>query len=149
VPPAALHANRPVMCDSAWNNPRGQQSRSGAMRVDTACLAAGFVIAISVATYAESTQPVLKLPNEIEFKAPVSPGTQNAVLYGDPTNRACTFGLLALSPSAVPSSSNFPASQLGSEFGLIAQFYRPFSSTHSVPKSYARSATPKNPTTRG
>jgi quercetin dioxygenase-like cupin family protein len=34
---------------------------------------------------AQSAQPVLKLPNEIEFKAPVSPGTQNAVLYGDPT----------------------------------------------------------------
>jgi len=55
------------------------------MRVHTACLAAGFVTAISVATYAQSTQPVIKLPNEIEFKAPVSPGPQNAVLYGDPT----------------------------------------------------------------
>src|SRR5262249_36993067 len=31
-------------------------------------------------------------------------------------------------PSAVPSSSNFPASHLGSQLGLIAQSYRAFSS---------------------
>jgi hypothetical protein len=31
-------------------------------------------------------------------------------------------------PSAVSSSSNFPTSHLGSEFGLIAQSYRAFSS---------------------
>src|SRR5262245_62953585 len=31
-------------------------------------------------------------------------------------------------PSAVPSSSNFPASHLGSKLGLIAQSYRVFSS---------------------
>jgi len=31
-------------------------------------------------------------------------------------------------PSAVPSSSNFPASHLGSELGPIAQSYRAFSS---------------------
>ena len=35
-------------------------------------------------------------------------------------------------PSAVPSSSNFPASHLGSELGLIAQSYRAFSSHHSA-----------------
>jgi hypothetical protein len=35
-------------------------------------------------------------------------------------------------PSAVPSSSNFPASHLGSELGLIAQSYRAFSSPHSA-----------------
>jgi quercetin dioxygenase-like cupin family protein len=50
-----------------------------------AYLALALVTAVSVATYAQSTQPVLKLPNEIEFKAPVSAGPQNAVLYGDPT----------------------------------------------------------------
>src|SRR5205823_7720271 len=32
-------------------------------------------------------------------------------------------------PSAVPSSSNFPASHLGSKPGLIAQSYRAFSSS--------------------
>ena len=38
------------------------------------------------ATAFGQSQPVVKLPNEIEFKAPVSPATtQNAVLYGDPT----------------------------------------------------------------
>src|SRR5262249_32105463 len=35
-------------------------------------------------------------------------------------------------PSAVPSSSNFPTAHLDSEPGLIAQFYRPFSSSHSA-----------------
>jgi quercetin dioxygenase-like cupin family protein len=49
-----------------------------------------FILMTSVACTAtangESAQPVIKLPNEIEFKAPVSPApTQNAVLYGDPT----------------------------------------------------------------
>ena len=37
------------------------------------------------AAYAQTSQPVVKLPNEIEFKAPVSAGPQTAVLYGDPT----------------------------------------------------------------
>jgi hypothetical protein len=34
---------------------------------------------------------------------------------------------------AVPSSSNFPASHLGSEFGLIARSYRAFSSPLIAP----------------
>jgi len=49
------------------------------------------VTGISVGAHAQNTQPIVKLPNEIEFKAPVSPGTQNAVLYGDPTKPAYTF----------------------------------------------------------
>jgi hypothetical protein len=43
------------------------------------------ITGLSLATHAQSTQSVLKLPNDIDFKAPVGPGTQNAVLYGDPT----------------------------------------------------------------
>jgi quercetin dioxygenase-like cupin family protein len=43
-------------------------------------------VACTATAYGQSAQPVIKLPNEIEFKAPVSPApTQNAVLYGDPT----------------------------------------------------------------
>jgi len=50
----------------------------------------GFVLlalltGVSAVTYAQSTQPVVKLPNEIQFKSPVGLGTENAVLYGDPT----------------------------------------------------------------
>jgi hypothetical protein len=42
-------------------------------------------LACTATAYGQSAQPVVKLPNEVEFKAPVSPApTQNAVLYGDP-----------------------------------------------------------------
>ena len=42
--------------------------------------------ACTATAYGQSAQPIIKLPTEIEFKAPVSPAaTQNAVLYGDPT----------------------------------------------------------------
>lgn len=46
----------------------------------TAC-----TVAWTATAYAQSSQPVVKLPTEIEFKAPLSPGSQSAVLYGDPT----------------------------------------------------------------
>ena len=40
----------------------------------------------SASANAQTSQPIVKLPNEVEFKAPLSPGaTQTAVLYGDPT----------------------------------------------------------------
>jgi hypothetical protein len=43
------------------------------------------MMAWTAAAYAQSPQPVVKLPTEIEFKAPLNPGPQSAVLYGDPT----------------------------------------------------------------
>jgi quercetin dioxygenase-like cupin family protein len=55
------------------------------MRVHKACIVLALVTGVSVGTYAQSTQPVVKFPNDMEFKAPLSPGPQNAVLYGDPT----------------------------------------------------------------
>jgi quercetin dioxygenase-like cupin family protein len=42
------------------------------------------ITGIAAGAYAQSTA-VVKLPNEIEFKAPLGPGAQQAVLYGDPT----------------------------------------------------------------
>jgi hypothetical protein len=60
------------------------------MGVYRACIVL-LVAGISVGAYAQSPQPVVKFPNDIEFKAPVSPGSQNAVLYGDPTKQVCTF----------------------------------------------------------
>jgi quercetin dioxygenase-like cupin family protein len=40
----------------------------------------------SVTAHAQSTGSIVKLPNQIEFKAPLSAGVpQTAVLYGDPT----------------------------------------------------------------
>jgi quercetin dioxygenase-like cupin family protein len=44
-----------------------------------------FTAASNATLYAQSTQTVVKFPAEIEFKAPVNPGPQTAVLYGDPT----------------------------------------------------------------
>jgi quercetin dioxygenase-like cupin family protein len=55
------------------------------MGIQKTCIALALVTGVSIATYAQTTQPVVKLPNEIEFKAPLSPGPQNALLYGDPT----------------------------------------------------------------
>jgi quercetin dioxygenase-like cupin family protein len=55
------------------------------MRIRKTGVALALVTGVSVATYAQTTQPVVKLPNEIEFKAPLSPGPQSAVPYGDPT----------------------------------------------------------------
>ncbi len=55
------------------------------MRVHKACIVIALVTGIALGAYAQSTQPVVKLPNEIEFKAPLSPAPQNSVLYGDPT----------------------------------------------------------------
>jgi quercetin dioxygenase-like cupin family protein len=54
------------------------------MRIHRACIVL-LVAGTSIVAYGQGAQPVLKLPNEIEFKAPLSPGPQNAVLYGDPT----------------------------------------------------------------
>jgi len=45
-----------------------------------------YALACTATAYGQSAQPVVKLPNEIEFKAPVNPApTQTAVVYGDPT----------------------------------------------------------------
>jgi hypothetical protein len=70
------------------------------MRAYKPCVVLALVAGISVGTYAQGTQPILKLPNDIEFKAPVGPGTQNAVLYGDPTKE----GASRTSPSPVQTS---------------------------------------------
>src|SRR3954447_2332208 len=56
------------------------------MKLPSACLIlTACTVAWTATAYAESTQPVVKFPTEIEFKAPLSPGSQTAVLYGDPT----------------------------------------------------------------
>jgi quercetin dioxygenase-like cupin family protein len=55
------------------------------MRVHKACIMLALVTGVPAAASAQSNQQVVKFPNDIEFKAPVSPGPQTAVLYGDPT----------------------------------------------------------------
>jgi hypothetical protein len=55
------------------------------MKLPSACLIlTACTVAWSATAYAQTTQPVVKFPTEIEFKAPLSPGSQTAVLYGDP-----------------------------------------------------------------
>jgi len=56
------------------------------MRVNKGCVVLALVSGVAAGAYAQGTaESVLKLPNQIEFKAPLSPGPQTAVLYGDPT----------------------------------------------------------------
>ena len=56
------------------------------MRVEKACLVLMLATGIGAGAYAQSTSTgVLKLPNEMEFKGPLTGAPQTAVLYGDPT----------------------------------------------------------------
>ena len=56
------------------------------MRMIKSCLVLVLVASVSAEAYAQSPgESVVKLPSQIEFKAPVSPGPQTAILYGDPT----------------------------------------------------------------
>jgi len=68
----------------------GPRSRSESSFVKRAVLAivsiqTAALLAITGIAQAQNAQSAVKLPNEIEFKAPVNPGVQTAVLYGDPS----------------------------------------------------------------
>src|SRR5262249_59738860 len=51
------------------------------MRVYKACIMLALVTGIAAEARAQSTESVVKLPSDMQFKAPVSPGPQTAVLY--------------------------------------------------------------------
>ena len=51
----------------------------------TICALATAALCFSVAAYAQSATSVVKLPQDIEFKGPLSGPPQTVVLYGDPT----------------------------------------------------------------
>src|SRR5262245_11590853 len=56
------------------------------MRMYKTLVALAFLVWSSIEAYAQSTESVVKLPDEVVFKSPVSPsGLQTSVLYGDPT----------------------------------------------------------------
>src|SRR5215813_9386300 len=61
------------------------------MRVYKACIVLALVTGIAAEARAQSTESVVKLPSDMQFKAPVNPGPQTAVLYGDPT-KAGVYG---------------------------------------------------------
>src|SRR5437868_11548246 len=63
----------------------GREQLEQTMKLPSACLIlTACTVGWSATAYAQTTQPVVKFPTEIEFKAPLSPGSQTAVLYGDP-----------------------------------------------------------------
>ncbi len=68
------------------------------MRVHKGCIVIALVTGITAEAYAQSTQPAVKLPNEIEFKAPLTPGPQSSVLYGDPTKPSVYVQRTKLAP---------------------------------------------------
>src|SRR5262249_48642854 len=55
------------------------------MRVYKACIMLALVTGIAAEARGQSTESVVKLPSDMQFKAPINPGPQTAVLYGDPT----------------------------------------------------------------
>ena len=56
------------------------------MRLREYSLAMAFFACNATGAYAQNTESVIKLPNEIEFKSPVGPtNLQSAVLFGDPS----------------------------------------------------------------
>jgi len=76
----------PIMYRNA--KPRWQREEwpfVGRAVLTIACLHTAALVAIAGVAHAQSSEAAVKLPNEIEFKAPVNPGVQTAVLYGDPS----------------------------------------------------------------
>jgi quercetin dioxygenase-like cupin family protein len=60
-----------------------------------------YTVACTATAYGQSAQPVIKLPNEIEFTSPVSPATiQTAVVYGDPTKAGVYVQRVKFAPGA-------------------------------------------------
>ena len=56
------------------------------MRIHKGCVALVLGASVVATAYAQQTQQVLKLPDQIEWKAPpMVGGASTAVLYGDPT----------------------------------------------------------------
>ena len=56
------------------------------MRIRRCFLALALLACNAAAGYTQTTESIIKLPNEIEFKSPVTPSNlQSAVLFGDPS----------------------------------------------------------------
>ena len=69
------------------------------MRAGKIGLVWALVAGAAVAAYAQSTEQVVKLPNEIEFKAALRPGAPPAaVLYGDPTKAGLYVNRVKFAP---------------------------------------------------
>jgi quercetin dioxygenase-like cupin family protein len=62
------------------------QAWEATMRMREYSLAIALLACNATGAYAQNAESVIKLPNEVEFKSPVSPtNLQSAVLFGDPS----------------------------------------------------------------
>ena len=69
------------------------------MRITTRSIAAVFVTVASSAYAQNPSEQVVKLPNEIEFKAPLNPGAPaGASLYGSPTKAGLYVNRVKFAP---------------------------------------------------
>jgi quercetin dioxygenase-like cupin family protein len=69
------------------------------MHLTTVCLGLSACAALAATAYAQSAEQVIKLPNEIEFKAPLNPGAPSgASLYGDPKKVGLYVNRVKFSP---------------------------------------------------
>ena len=69
------------------------------MHVGKVSLALGVVTAVAAAAYGQSSEPYVKLPNEIEFKEPFrAGGPSGAVIYGDPKKQGLYVTRVKFSP---------------------------------------------------
>jgi quercetin dioxygenase-like cupin family protein len=68
------------------------------MRGRNVCIVLALITGVPTGAYAQGPQAVVKFPNELEFKAPVSPGPQTAVVYGDPTKAGVFVTRAKLAP---------------------------------------------------
>lgn len=58
------------------------------MLTNRSYLTVALIAAFAVTAFAQSSEQVVKLPGEIEFKAPLRPGAPSvAVMYGDPSKQ--------------------------------------------------------------
>jgi quercetin dioxygenase-like cupin family protein len=69
------------------------------MRMRTISVAALFALTTTATLYAQSPDPFVKLPNEIEFKEPFrAGGPSGAVIYGDPKKTGLYVTRVKFSP---------------------------------------------------
>lgn len=73
------------------------------MRIHRTCLATAFIAASVISAHAQNAENVVKLPNDIGFKAPLRPGgPAAAVVYGDSKLKAYPAGTFYSEPPKSP-----------------------------------------------
>ena len=83
-----------------------------------ACLHTAALLAIASVAQARTSPGAVKLPNEIEFKAPVNPGVQTAVLYGDPSKEGVYVARNKL-PAGLKIMPHTPSGRVAHRRGVV------------------------------